>query len=188
MYPLTHRRCEAFDPESQAHVTMLLGFIQCSRREEVQPYLDKHGLTHIDPQKQEWYPLQTWLDVLNDILADRSHSMFDMVSVGMKIGELAPMPPQLEGAALLDVLLGSNIGYQSNHRGNVGEMKAELVGPNHIKLAMHIPYPDDLMYGVNYGLVRRYLPKGSHVTLKYDDTVKRRDLGGDVTVIDITWS
>jgi hypothetical protein len=50
---------------------------------------------------------------------------------------------------------------------------------------MDVPYPDDLMYGMMYGFVRRLAPAGSGHIVAYDETITRKDQGGDYTVIHI---
>ena len=64
------------------------------------------------------------------------------------------------------------------HRnGDVGEERAEKLGDKHLRLIMKTPYPDDLAYGVVWGMARRFLPTGTHFTVKYDEaaaTPRRR--------------
>lgn len=173
---------QAFDPDSQAIGSSLLGFIRCVRHEVMQPYLEKHGLTDIDPKK--WYPVQTWLDVLGDLSEERrGESMFDFVSVGMGIAEVIPLPPEYSSLPFGEALAASGgSGYKMNHRGDVGEHTVKKEGDKHFIITIRTPYPDDLLYGVYYGLARRFLPSGRHFTLRYDEKA-RRDKGADVTIM-----
>ncbi|MEP7284317.1 MAG: hypothetical protein ABI947_00955, partial [Chloroflexota bacterium] len=48
-------------------------------------------------------------------------------------------------------------------------------------------YPDDLTYGVAYGLAKRWLPQGTRFKVYYDEAVPSLDRGGSVTTIHIEW-
>jgi hypothetical protein len=63
------RKYQAFDPDSEVIGQSMLSLIQCINQEDIQPYLEKRNLTHIQPDK--WYPVQDGLDVLNDISGTR---------------------------------------------------------------------------------------------------------------------
>jgi len=160
---------KAFDPKSEVIGQSMLGFIQCIRHEEIAPFLTVHGLDDIKPDR--WYPLQKWLDVLSSLAADRpGQAMFDFVAAGMKVAEL--------------MMLGEI--YQGAHRGDVGETTLEVVSVNHIKVINRVPYPDDFMYGANYGAARRFI-KDKRFTVYYDEKEPRREQGGQRTVVHITW-
>jgi hypothetical protein len=179
---------QAFDPNSEAIGSSLLGFIQCIRSKDIGPYLEKHGLTNIDPNG--WYPVQTWLDVLSDLAEERpGQVMFDFVSVGMAVAAVIPLPEEYYASLPFEeaLLASGGSGYKRNHRGDAGEHSVEKVGEHHIKITIRTPYPDDLLYGVYYGLSRRFLPPGHHFTLQYDEETPRRDKGGEVTIMHLTW-
>lgn len=177
---------QAFDPNSQAIGTALLGFIQSARHKDLMPYLEKHSLTHIEPHK--WYPVQTWLDVLSDLSEERpGETMFDFISVGMGIAKVVPLPEEYQSLPFEEALLASGgRGYKMNHRGDVGEHTIKKVGDNHITITIRTPYPDDLMYGVYYGLALRFLSSDTRFAFHYDERM-RRDHGADVTVIHVIW-
>lgn len=44
---------------------------------------------------------------------------------------------------------------------------------------------NDTGYGTIYRLVRRFMPKGIHFTVKCDESIPRLDEGGDVTIIEV---
>jgi hypothetical protein len=77
--------------------------------------------------------------------------------------------------------------YLMQHRGDTGEERVEKLGDQHMRLTMRTPYPDDLPYGVVWGMARRFLPEGTQFLIKYDETEPHRDLGGEYTVLDISW-
>jgi hypothetical protein len=178
----------SFDPNAEIIGQNVLGFLQCITSDQVLPYLKKHGLEHVEPD--QWYPLQKWLDVLSDLsVAAEGGAMQNFVSIGMTIAETAIYPPEYEAMPFEQKLAISNDIYQMQHRnGYVGEQHPELLGPGEIKLSIKSPYPDDLAYGVLWGQARRFLPRGSNFVIEYDDAIRRRDDGGEVTIYHIRWN
>jgi hypothetical protein len=173
------------DPNAEIIGQNVLAFVQNLRAEEVQPFLKKHGLENVDPEK--WYPLQDWLNVLNDIQRE-GEAMSDFVGIGMAIAETAPLPPETEGMNLEQFFGLLNPSYQMQHRsGDVGKIESEKVGDKHIKVTVDVPYPDDLEYGTAYGFAKRFLPKGTRFVVKYDEKQTRKDHGGENTIIHVTW-
>jgi hypothetical protein len=55
-------RYKSFDPDAQVVGQAMLGFRAAADQEMIEPLLEKYGLTDI--QRDQWYPLQTWLDIL----------------------------------------------------------------------------------------------------------------------------
>lgn len=147
--------------------------------------LERHGFADID--ETVWYPLQDLLNVMND-MNERGGTMMDFVSIGMVGGATSILPPQIECLSLREFFLSYGNTYQRIHRnGDAGEIQAAEVEENHLVLTLlDVPYPDDMMYGVFYSYARRFA-RGAHFTVAYDDELTRRDLGGDSTVVHITW-
>jgi len=179
---------KTFDPKAEVIGYSMLGFSQCLRKEGIMPYLKLHKLADITPEG--WYPLQSWLDVLSDLAETRQgEAMFDFVAVGMKVVETSPFPPGSESLSLPEAFEVAKQGYFAGyHRGGgVGEIVIETPTPKHLLLKYKTPYPDDFWYGVLYGMSRRFLPRGTHFTVYYDELEPRREQGGEWTVIHITW-
>lgn len=182
------RRYGSFDPHAEVVGQNVLAFIECSNRDNILPFLEKHDLGNIDPN--QWYPLQRWLDVLSD-LAENKGAMFDFVSIGVKIAETAVYPPEVEVGQVpfADLVMQIPQIYQIQHRnGDVGVERAEKIDQQHVRLIMRTPYPDDLAYGVVWGMARRFLPNHAKFRIAYDETELRRDQGGERTILDISWN
>ena len=165
----------------------LMAFTDNLQGSETSPVMEKYGLIDIDPHA--WYPASNLLDGLNE-LAEKTNVSTNLTAIGMKIGEIVPMPPALPNPTLEEVLLIWDDIYQAIHRnGDVGYIRCEKVADKHLKTTHSDMYPDDLSYGVLYGYGRRFLPRGSKFTVFYDPDVKARDYGGDgdVTIIHIKW-
>lgn len=182
------QRYVSFDPNAEVVGRSILAFVQCTQSEEIAPYLEKYGLASVDPNA--WYPVQTWLDVLSDIARQTAtlDTMYDFVSIGMKLADVVPLPSEYTKVPFNEALMASGgKGYQMNHRGNVGEQTVTQIGDKHIQVRIRTPYPDDMFYGVYYGLARRFMPSGTNFTVAYDDSLPRRDQGGEVTVLNLVW-
>ncbi len=177
------RHFTAFHPDHMMYGQNILAHERAIGSDRIHPLLEKHGLAQIDPQA--WYPVQKWLDVLSD-MADEGGAMFDFVSVGMKMVDNAIFPPELEKLPLLEVLKMVDKVYPMNNKGtDVGYVRCEVVNDKHVKMYVRVPAPDDEWYGIIYGYVRRFAPKGAHFTVHYDRDIPRRDQGGDVTIIHV---
>ncbi|MFP4321828.1 MAG: hypothetical protein ACLFTK_05175 [Anaerolineales bacterium] len=176
---------EALGPDAEVLGGAINGFVGAVNSENIIPYLEQVGMTHIDPDA--WYPKQMYIDLWNIILQDSHSSMMDFVSIGMTIAETA-WPAELDGQPFEDILLGWGEQFDVVNRGeDRGYVRPEKLGPNAYALAIRTPDPDDLHYGIVYGVCKRFLPHGVHFKVAYDDATPRRDFGGDETVILITW-
>lgn len=178
---------KAFDPETKVLGKVMMAFINCMNADDIKPILVEKGLSEIDPQG--WYPQQLWLDVLN-ALGDKDGTavMYDFVSIGMKVGELAPYPPGYEDASYIEAVSLHDKLYQNSHQGGYpGKYEVEQLGERHVQVTTHLPYPDDMIYGSLYAEAQRFLPEGSHPIVQYDPDHVRRDQGGEKTVFQITW-
>lgn len=179
------RKYQAFDPDSEVIGQSMLSMIECINQESIRPILEKRNLTDIQPD--DWYPVQDWLDVLNDLTEDGDH-MLDFVSVGMKAAEITPWPPELEQLPFDQAIAAINDAFiRQIHRGDVGDVQSELVDDTHLKITLRTPYPDDLMYGAAYQHARHFLPPSANFAVFYDEDEPRRDMGGEVTIVHIEW-
>lgn len=153
--------------------------------EEVQPYLKRHGLEHVEVDK--WYPAQSWLSVMNDLRAQTNFTQ-NAVAIGLAVAENVWMPPEMQNASMEDIVLQWGNIYDMQHRGgDIGFIKTEKLGPKHIRTTHQHPYPDELTYGIGYGFCRRFA-KGESFTVQYLDMDYRMDKGdAPQTIIDITW-
>lgn len=174
------------DPQTELMGRTALSLIENIQHHNIAPILKQHGLDTIDPDR--WYKMQDVLNVLSDI-SEGTNAMSNFVSIGIAAAELSVLPPEMEKMSLAEILTAYGKIYKIRHRGgDAGEVNVEQVAPNHFKLTMQIPYPDDVFYGVMYGYTRRFRPPGAHFVVKYDENVKRRDDGGEETVVHIILS
>lgn len=160
-------------------------FIENLQEIEVKPIVAKYGFENVDPNS--WYPANKWMDAMNEMAKNPNFSS-NMVAIGMKIGEIVPMPPTMPNPTLGEVLMAWDGIYQFIHRGgDAGKIVCEKVDDKHFKTTHTDLYPDDFTYGIVYAYSRRFLPRGSHFKVFYDPQVTPRDQGGDVTIIHVQW-
>src|SRR5262249_38601130 len=121
-------------------------FIDNVQADIIYPYLEKYGLTRIDPD--QWYPLETWLKVLNDLAAGTNISS-NMVAIGLGVVNNMLTPPEMDVAPLSAILDGWDALYHMQHRGkNIGGVAIEKISAKHYKTIHDNVYPDDMTYGV----------------------------------------
>jgi hypothetical protein len=174
------------DPETELIGQAMSSIVDNIQSEEIEPVLRKHNISEIDPQK--WYKAQDFLNALNELHKSYG-AMGNMVAVGMSVAEKMVTPPELANAPLPTILGLWNDLYHLQHRGgaNMGYVKTEQLGETHYRTIHDHLYPDDFVYGLAYGMARRFLPRGTNFQVKYVEDAPRKDKGGDITVIDVIW-
>ncbi|MBI5931103.1 MAG: hypothetical protein HY862_17470 [Chloroflexi bacterium] len=177
----------AFSPDCESLGQGMMMFMTAITHDEFEGSLKKHGLDHVEMEK--WYPQQNWLDVLNDIAAsDPGNASQTFVSIGMKVIETARFPAEINNMDIYTLLSIWNNVYSTNHRGkDIGGMEYTKVSDKHIQMKIRIPFPDDLEYGVYWGIARRFLPPGTNFAVTYDEAAPRREHGGPNTIIHVKW-
>lgn len=181
---MTNLRIAPLGPDAEVLGGAIHGFIHAVNRDNIQPILQKLGMTDIDPAA--WYPKQKYVDLWNEILASSTSAMFDLVSAGMVIAEIA-WPPETDAMSFEEVLAIWGDAFDAVNRGaDRGYIRAEKAGEKHYRIVHCTPDPDDLNYGVVYGVCKRFLPPGTQFTVTYDPEA-RRDFGGAETIIHINW-
>ncbi len=146
---------KAFDPNTEVIGRSMLSNFQNLHKDNFVPILQKHGIDTIDPLG--WYSQQKWLDILKEVTESSGDVIFDLVAVGMSVASLAPFPPQID--TIPKAFAALNKVYQGNHRhGNAGELLCERADDNEVYVKMDSPYPDNFLYGVAYGIAKRFIP------------------------------
>lgn len=147
--------------------------------------VEEHGMNAIDPDG--WYPLEAVLDCIYDI-GKEPGGMQNLVSIGMAAVKNAELPPEVLAMSPRQFFpLYAEI-YQQRHRGGrLGELVIEHTGENSLSITMgqDVPYPDDVMYGIFFQYTR--MLHDGLFTVAFADGVQRRTLGGEETVINISW-
>jgi hypothetical protein len=175
----------SYDPDVEICGRAMLALLECVIAPDIMHLLKRHHLEKIDAD--QWYPLQSWLDVFQDIIKELGfQGNLDLVAIGMKFVEKAQLPSGIH--TLEDALIATNDTYQLNHRnGYAGEMAIIILGPGHLQVIDHTPYPEDFTYGMLYRLARQFNPPGVSPIVRHDDQSPCRQRGDDSCTYDITW-
>ena len=149
----------------------------------VSPLLKKHDLVEL--KTDEWYPLQNWVNVLND-LSKHNDGLTNYFAMGMEDAKTAFLPAgDLSLSAFLEQWGAI---FLMHHRGtNVGSIDTTKIDEKHYQMTCIVTYPDDYMYGIAHGLAKRLLPMGTYYKVWFDKAVQPLDKGGTETVIHIQW-
>ncbi|WP_070742380.1 hypothetical protein [Hymenobacter coccineus] len=129
--------------------------------------LTKHGLP-AQPQAEEWYPLQAWLDVLADL---EQRTWEDTIyAAGLRAIDLCVWPPNLH--TLSDALAALEQACRANIRGqNIGYYQVDELGPHEARVRCLTPTPAEFERGILTGLARRYQPaRGLRVRVEPEPT------------------
>jgi len=179
------QRYQAFDSQAEMTGMTASSFVKSIMHDDITAILTRHHLDNIDPQG--WYPVQTVLDVLNEISeGENASSIFVSVGVAAAQLALAALPPVMKGCTLQEFFSKYDAMWKSRHRnGDAGFVHCEQVDENHLILCIKTPYPDDVFYGAIYGYVRFFCPKDKTFSISYDDQIPTRDAGGDETVMHV---
>lgn len=180
-------RYTVFHPDHESRGQTLIDLANAIGAEQFLPILEKYGLTNIDPES--WYPQQDLLNALSEI-SEHEGSMFDLVSIGMRQAESAPMPPNFDSLPIIEILKAASAAYALTDRGtDPGEIRCEVVDDHHVRVITRTPDPDDYLYGVTYGYMRRFAkPRGITFTVSYDLETLRREQGGQYTIMHVEWT
>ena len=135
-------RYEAIDPETeingQTMLSMIDGVARFSDdyRETVRETLAEQGVE--EPQPDEWYPQQAWLDAFGVVAEELEPHILDRI--GEQIPEAAEWPEGISGVE--EGLRSINDAYHRNHRGGeIGYYRLTDVNDRTGEVTCRNPYP-----------------------------------------------
>ena len=174
----------SFDPSAELSGMFILSFIHSMWADDVIPLIKKHGFEEVEADA--WYSQQAWLDFLTELyrLPD---SLNRMVSVGLKVGDALPFPPEVN--TLEQAMEFSSQAMDHLHSGLWGSEKVEKVSKKHVRVIAHTPYPDAATYGVYWAVAKRFPPASKDFTITSSHPGIMRFTSPDDAplVIDISW-
>lgn len=146
------------NPEAEIQGVALLTLAQSQNLYNFTDLVEKYGYDQINPD--EWYSLQSALMFLQD-LTERHSSTENMVSIGMKLFDVMPLPPEVttiaDGLGMFNLM---NQTVQRNVEPSRDWYEVEQIDDEHIKFVDKGAYPHDLVYGEVYSVARRLRPDG----------------------------
>src|SRR5574341_60974 len=174
---------KANSPEAQVIGAALISMLRSVNLDSFRPILARYGLEKIDPQ--QWYAQQVVLDIQRDILTQGTTPMYDLVSIGMKVGDRDLLP----ASSIEQALLNLEASHQQLHRHieHIG-YRVEKLDERHIRVTDLTPYAHDLIYGILYAMVQRHKPPGlSAVVRRVNPHLNELKDPDEPGIYDITW-
>lgn len=163
---------EGVEVNGQTILAMVKG-MNHSRKKALE-ILSEHGL--LNPQKDEWFSQQSWLDAFREIADDIGE--YALYCIGVKIPESAEFPPGIN--SLEEALDSINVAYQMNHRGGeIGYYKFYKSEDGALRFTCNNPYHCEFDRGLIEGIARKFVEKGKRVVVKHDDPGPCRNKGDD---------
>jgi hypothetical protein len=172
-------------PEAEQMGYNFSGFFECVRAEDIDPILQKHGLSVSTFDPTQWYPMQTILDIMKDIYDSDENVSEKLVAMSIKAAQIWPFPP--EAKTLPEILMAANK-MNSQMQRNVPEGfggSIRVLGEKHIQMFFNMPHPDESAYGGLWGIVNRYKPAHDVFVVRIIDNPDPENHPG--TCIDIKW-
>ena len=145
----------AFDPEAEINgetIRVMLAAFQLPRHGE--NIMRKHGLP-AEPELGNWYPMQAWLNVLNELEA--AYGEQTVYAAGLQIVHHSLWPPTIH--TLTEALQTLEAVRQANMRGRaIGYYAVEAQGPRAVRVVCSNPSPASFDHGLLTGLARKFKP------------------------------
>jgi hypothetical protein len=170
------------DPALELNGHSAAALIRSINRDNYMAVLKAHGLDHIE--SEQWYSMQAILDVLAEI-GEQTSGIMDLVSIGMAAGDGSILPAAVLALPPQKLLETYAAVFPSRHRGgDPGWITVEHPDAATTRISSNTVYPDDLFYGLMYGLLRRVAKPNDEFVLHYGD---QRDRGAPATIIVVEW-
>ncbi|HIJ89391.1 MAG: hypothetical protein OEV89_00850 [Desulfobulbaceae bacterium] len=134
--------------------------------------LQENGIAN--PENGNWYSQQAWLNAFKKIAEDVGP--YTLYCIGARIPEDAQFPSGID--SLEAALASINTAYYMNHRGGkIGNYTFQKSLDGSFSFTCDNPYPCEFDRGIIEGIGRRFIPEGSHLTCKHDNSAPCRDKG-----------
>ena len=179
---------EAFDPTVEVHGQTIVNVVEkaltqfsAAYRDKARDALAREGIT--DPQPDEWYPQQAWLNAFKTVAADLEPHVLDRL--GEQIPAVAAWPEEIQ--TVEEGLQSIDDAYQRNHRGSdIGYYRFEPTDQREGEVICNNPYPCEFDRGVIRAVAQRYAPVDSFVFLEERGQECRRE-GDDKCIYTVSW-
>ena len=166
----------AFDDDVEVHgrtitavVEEALGRFSGEYQERAREALAENGVD--DPDPDEWYPQQAWLNTFSVISDDLEPHLLDRL--GEQIPTIADWPDGISGVP--EGLRSIDEAYQRNHRGgDIGYYRFEPVDDRTGEVICRNPYPCLFDRGLVRAVAQRYAPVESFVFIEENGDKCRR--------------
>lgn len=179
---------EAFDQSVEVNgrivqtvVEEAMGKFSDTYRDRALTALSEEGID--DPDADEWYPQQAWLDAFEVIAEDLQPHVLDRL--GEQIPRVARWPNDFD--AVPEGLQSIDEAYQRNHRGeDIGYYRFEQTDDQTGDVTCYNPYPCPFDRGLIRGVAEKYASVNAFVFIEETGTTCRRE-GDDTCTYTIHW-
>jgi len=179
---------EAFDRDVEVDGRTVLTVVETAMGRFSEAYRDRalaalaeEGIT--DPEPEEWYPQQAWLNAFETIAEELQPHVLDRL--GEQLPRVAEWPDG--GGSVPEGLRSIDDAYRRNHRGGeIGSYRFEPAGDRAGEVTCRNPYPCRFDRGLLRGVAQQYAPVDAFVFLEETGSTCRRD-GDDACVYTVYW-
>jgi len=179
---------EAFDRGVEVKGQTVLTIVETAMGRFSEAYQERalqalaaEGIT--DPDPEEWYPQQTWLNAFETIAEELQPHVLDRL--GEQLPTVAEWPNDFDTVS--EGLRSIDEAYQQNHRGgDIGYYEFEQTRDRAGELTCHNPYPCPFDRGLVRGVAKRYASVDAFVFIEETGETCRRD-GDDTCVYTVYW-
>ena len=178
---------QAFSPGIKVNGNTVLSVVNSisAGSETRKEILSNHGI--VDPQGDEWYDQQAWLDAFREIGEEIGPNT--LFNIGKSIPEHAAFPPEID--CLEKALSAIDIAYKMNHtKGDIGYYKLVSYDRENRKAVMECknPYPSEFDRGIITTMLRRFKPADSYKqSVVLDESQPSRVDGADSCTYLVSW-
>lgn len=179
---------EAFDRNVEVNGRTVVAIVEEGMGRFSERYRDRavtalaeEGIT--DPDPDDWYPQQAWLNAFETIAADLQPHVLDRLGEGLP--DIADWPAEFDDVP--DGLRSIDDAYRRNHRGGaIGSYAFERTDDRAGEVTCHTPYPCPFDRGLVRGVARRYADVGAFVFIEETGADCRRE-GDDTCTYTVSW-
>lgn len=142
--------------------------------------LSENGIEN--PELDEWYSQQAWLDALSQIAENIGETK--ILNIGKSIPKNAKWPAGVE--SVCDGLDSIGQAYQLNHRGgDIGYYEAEQVDETTVTVECKNPYPCAFDTGILEAVAEEFADSSTPTVTEVGDECRQE--GGDTCRYEISW-
>jgi hypothetical protein len=179
---------EAFDQDVEVKGQTVLRVVETAMGRFSEEYRDRANAALaeediVDPDPDEWYLQQAWLNAFETIADDLEPHVLDRL--GEQLPSIAAWPTDID--TVPDALGSIDDAYQRNHRGgDIGFYRFTQTGDRVGDVTCHNPYPCPFDRGLIRGVAKQYAPVDAFVFIEETGDDCRRE-GGDACTYTVHW-
>jgi len=175
---------KAFAPgvEVQGEIVLALVSVMGAFKGIALGILSDNGIK--DPQADQWYPQQAWLDSFRTIATEVGPNT--LYQIGRQIPDQAPYPANV--TTIIDALSGLDAAYKGTHRGgDIGYYRFEQTGERTGRMVCCNPYPCEFDRGIVHSLAQRFEPPDGFVDVEHEYGTPCKKMGADSCTFVVSW-